>query len=135
MTRRSGSLAPGFGLVALASAIVVGGCGAPSPGPVTGTSVGTGRFVSDDAIAAVKTCTTTGDEVIASFGEPSGRGLEDGFTTLQWMNVVGATDGVRRAVKSQTIQVWVDAHGLVAAIAVNPAGVPSAPKACKAKKA
>ncbi|MGH7282067.1 MAG: hypothetical protein ACRELY_11125 [Polyangiaceae bacterium] len=96
------------------------------------SAVGTGRFVSDDAIANVKVCETRGDEVLASFGEPTARGRDNDFTTLQWISMVAARDATHAAMASQVIQVWVDKSGLVASIVVNPATAPTTPSACSA---
>lgn len=94
------------------------------------SAVGTGRFVSDDAINNVKVCETRGDEVLASFGEPTARGRDNDFTTLQWISMIAARDATHAAMRSQVIQVWVDKSGRVASIVVNPATAPATPKAC-----
>ncbi|HEY8074185.1 MAG TPA: hypothetical protein VIF62_08750, partial [Labilithrix sp.] len=64
----------------VAVALVLASC-APA---VRTSSIGTGHFVSDKAIASVKVCETRVDEVLSSFGEPTGRGRDDEFTTYQW---------------------------------------------------
>jgi hypothetical protein len=94
-----------------------------------GTHMG-GKFVSDEAIERVKVCVTRGDEVLASFGEPSSRGRENDFTTYRWIAMTGVTAGTRAMVRSQVIQVWVDGSGRVASIVVNPATMPAVPKTC-----
>lgn len=103
---------------------LVAGCAPPA------RAVGTGHFVTDEAIAAVKVCETRGDEVLASFGTPTARGRDDDFTTYQWISMVGARDMTHAVVRSQTIGVWVDRSGRVARIVVNPATMPSTPSAC-----
>jgi hypothetical protein len=115
-------IGPSLALLALA------GC-APT---VHGTQMG--KFVPDDAIAKVAICETTETELVGWFGAPSGRGQEGGFTTLQWMGAAAATDGSRVMTASQTIQVWVDKHGVVAGMTVNPASMPTRPEACPTGK-
>jgi outer membrane protein assembly factor BamE (lipoprotein component of BamABCDE complex) len=99
--------------------------------PVTPVhTIGTGRFVSDEAIAAVKVCETRGEDVLASFGTPSGSGRDDDFTTYQWISMASARVPTGAVVKSQTIGVWVDGSGRVARIVVNPTSMPTKPDAC-----
>ena len=123
--------ASGMRKVALLAAGLVLACAACAPAVRT-SSIGTGRFVSDDAIAAVKVCETRGDDVLASFGEPTSRGRDDDFTTYQWIEVASASAGRRAVVGSQVIGVWVDRSGRVARIVVNPTSMPEKPAACDA---
>src|SRR3954452_23065308 len=96
---------------------------------VQGVHMG-GKFVSEDAIAKVKVCVTTGDEGLASFGEPTSRGRENDFTTYQWMSMTAVSTATGAAGRWQTIQVQVDRSGRVASIVVNPGSMPAPPAAC-----
>jgi hypothetical protein len=112
----------------LLAPLLVAGCAQPR---VVGGSAG--HFVPDAAIQSVKVCETRGEDVLASFGEPAGRGRDNDFTTYQWVGLVTASDGTRAAMRSQMIQVWVDPSGSVAGIVVNPGGMPTTPAACSTR--
>jgi outer membrane protein assembly factor BamE (lipoprotein component of BamABCDE complex) len=127
----SPALAPLAPLAALAALAALGtgsvAC-TPSPRPVQGVQMG--HFVAPSAIEKVKVCQTRESEVVSWFGEPNGRGMESGFTTMRWMGVLGASDGENAMMKSQTIQVWIDPSGRVAGMVVNPTTMPQIPKPC-----
>ena len=63
-----------------------------------------GRFISDEKLARVRVCATTGQELVESFGTPSGQGRDGDMGTLTWN---------------------------AAAFAVNPAGIPQKPAPCR----
>lgn len=121
----------------LAAFVVLGSVGAGAlactPGPRAVNGVQMGRFVAPAEIERVRVCETRGTDVVAWFGEPSGRGVESGLSTMHWMGVLGASDGDNTMMKSQTIQVWVDRSGRVAGMVVNPTTMPRIPKPCASR--
>lgn len=99
-----------------------------SPGP---QGVVMNRFIPDDKIAHVKVCRTTGRELLQSFGEPSGRGRDGDFETLNWGAAAVVSDSSQGAVATQTIIAWIDGDGMVAGLTVNAPGLPEKPPPCR----
>jgi len=103
------------------------GCGPKKEAQQAATA---NHFVESERIASVRICQTTADELVESFGAPSGRGSDGDFGTLTWSAMAIAASEERVAMGSQMIVAWVDVDGLVAGMVVNPVGIPEKPTHC-----
>lgn len=89
-----------------------------------------GKFIPDDKLANVRICKTTGQELVKSFGAPSGQGRDGDMGTLTWNAAAVVHDSEQSAVGTQSVHAWVDSHGLVAGFVVNPTTAPTKPVPC-----
>ena len=88
-------------------------------------------FVADDKIASVRICQTTGQELVKSFGAPSGQGRDGDMGVLNWSSVAMITSPGQATMGSQMIMAWIDGDGLVAGFIVNTVGMPQKPAPCR----
>jgi len=89
------------------------------------------KFIPDDAIASVKICRTTAEQLVKSFGNPTGQGRDGDMATLNWSSVAIMTSPDHTAMGTQMIIAWVDSDGLVAGFVVNTVGIPQRPVPCR----
>ena len=109
-----------------AASALVPGCG--SSQEVRGVTAG--QFISDEKLAAVEVCTTTGEQLLQTLGEPYSRGRDGTLLTFQWYAMVLAANNSQAGMASQSVFAWVDENGWVAGFVVNPASIPNTPAAC-----
>jgi hypothetical protein len=105
--------------------VVLGSACASSPQGVV-----MGKFIPDDKLAKVRICGTTGQELVQSFGTPSGQGRDGDMGTLTWNAAAIVHDSEQSAVGTQSVHAWVDPDGLVAGFVVNPTSAPTKPAPC-----
>jgi hypothetical protein len=89
-----------------------------------------GTFIPDDKLAKIRICGTTGQELVTSFGTPSGQGRDGDMGTLTWNAAAVVHDSDQSAVGTQSVHAWVDSDGLVAGFVVNPTSAPTKPVPC-----
>jgi len=89
------------------------------------------KFIPDDKIASVKVCRTTAEQLLKSFGNPTGQGRDGDMATLNWSSVAIVTSADQTAMGTQMIIAWVDSDGLVAGFVVNTVGIPQRPAPCR----
>ncbi|HYQ43740.1 MAG TPA: hypothetical protein VER11_17290 [Polyangiaceae bacterium] len=92
------------------------------------------KFIPDDKIASVEICRTTGEQLLKSFGNPTGQGRDGDMATLNWSSVAIVTSPDQATVGTQMIVAWVDSDGLVAGFVVNTAGIPQRPAPCREQR-
>lgn len=117
-------------MVALLTAFIALACAsAPQQQAVT-----MNHFIADDKIASVKICQTTGQELLKSFGTPSGQGRDGDMATVHWSSLAMITGPGEATMGTQMILAWIDADGLVAGFSVNTMGIPQRPEPCHGPK-
>lgn len=91
-------------------------------------------FIADDKLASVKICQTTAQELVKSFGAPSGQGRDGDMATLNWSAMSMTSSPGQAAIGTQMVLAWIDSDGLVAGFSVNPVGIPQRPEQCNGPK-
>ena len=89
------------------------------------------QFIPGEKLASVRVCVTRGDELVQSFGPPSGQGRDGDMGTLTWNAAAVVHDTEQSVAGTQSVHAWVDTDGLVAAFVVNPMSIPQKPLPCR----